>query len=89
MSTHFEWIDEVVAEHDTQKPFAPENGLPLRFKAGDRVIYTNEYGLTFDTTVKSIYARDGAKDALYATGRRYWTSGFNPLPVCESDLQFP
>ena len=37
MSSHHEWAEEVTARHDATKPFAPENGQPLRFKAGDPV----------------------------------------------------
>ena len=43
MSSHHDYIIEITAQHDALKPFAPENGQPLRFKIGDAVIYTNEY----------------------------------------------
>jgi hypothetical protein len=41
MSSHHDYIIEITAQHDALKPFAPENGQPLRFKIGDAVIYTN------------------------------------------------
>ena len=47
MSSHHDYIIEITAQHDALKPFAPENGQPLRFKIGDAVIYTNEYGAQF------------------------------------------
>lgn len=36
MNSHHEWVKEVTAQHDAQKPFSPENGQPLRFRVGDR-----------------------------------------------------
>lgn len=47
MSSHNDYIIEITAQHDALKPFAPENGQPLRFKIGDAVIYTNEFGAQF------------------------------------------
>ena len=38
MSSHHDYIIEITAQHDALKPFAPENGQPLRFKIGDAVI---------------------------------------------------
>ena len=42
MSSHWEWMEEVIRKHDAEHPFAPENGQPLKFKPGDKVIYTND-----------------------------------------------
>ena len=36
MSSHHDYIIEITAQHDALKPFAPENGQPLRFKIGDQ-----------------------------------------------------
>lgn len=70
MSSHWEWEKEVVAAHEANRPYAPENGQPLKFKAGDRVIFTNCYGVWFRCTVTGLY-RPEKVDSLYATGRRY------------------
>ena len=42
MSSHHDYIIEITAQHDALKPFAPENGQPLRFKPLPRgyVIYS-------------------------------------------------
>lgn len=47
MSRHHDRIIEITAEHDARKPFVPENGQPLRFKIGEAVIYTNQFGAQF------------------------------------------
>ena len=38
MSSHHDYIIEITAQHDALKPFAPENGQPLRVAIGDAVI---------------------------------------------------
>ena len=55
MSSHHDYIIEITAQHDALKPFAPENGQPLRFKIGDAVIYTNDAGLQFRRRVTGFY----------------------------------
>lgn len=83
MSSHQEWEEEVTAQHDAQKPFAPENGQPLRFKIGDPVIYTNPAGIDFPLRVTGFYQRPGSPDGMYATGARYlldWNSPWYPVP---------
>ena len=73
MSSHHDYIIEITAQHDALKPFAPENGQPLRFKVGDAVIYTNEYGAQFRCRVTGFYQPTGLS-GLYARGARYyWT----------------
>lgn len=67
MSSHNDYIIEITAQHDALKPFAPENGQPLRFKIGDAVIYTNEFGAQFRRRVTGFY-RPTALSGLYARG---------------------
>ncbi|MDR2112887.1 MAG: hypothetical protein LBQ62_07295 [Candidatus Accumulibacter sp.] len=87
MSSHHEWVAEVVARHDAEKPFAPENGQPLRFKAGDCVIYTNPYGVEFRFRITGFY-RPEQPCALYARGARYLVNSSSPwYPVSESRLR--
>lgn len=87
MSSHHDWVIAVTEEHDRLKPFAPENGQPLRFKIGDEVIYTNNYGVQFKLRVTGFYKPKGLC-GLYARGARYlldmdcyW------FPVNESSLR--
>lgn len=70
MSSFWEWEKRVVAEHDLNKPFAPENGTPLRFKVGDPVIYKNEQGFEFKRTITGYYTPTQPCSS-YATGARY------------------
>ncbi len=87
MSSHWEWVAEVVARHDLEKPFAPENGEALRFRVGDLVIYTNPAGVTFQRCVTGFY-RPESPCALYARGYRYFLdSDCYWMPVPESSLQ--
>ena len=69
MSSHHDYIIEITAQHDALKPFAPENGQPLRFKIGDAVIYTNEFGAQFRRRVTGFYQPTGLS-GLYARGAR-------------------
>ncbi|MBN0545410.1 hypothetical protein JTM37_36410, partial [Pseudomonas aeruginosa] len=69
------------------KPFAPENGQPLRFKIGDAVIYTNEYGVQFRRCVTWFYRPSGLC-GHYARGARYLLNSTSPwVPVSESSLR--
>lgn len=87
MSSHQEWQEEVIKEHDEKKPFAPENGTPLKFKAGDPVIYTNSNGATFSRTVTGLYKPE-QPCSLYARGYRYLIDGSAPwMPVHEHSLK--
>lgn len=71
MSSHWEWVERVTAEHDAQKPFAPENGQPLQFRPGDPVIFTNDEGIEFPQRVTGFFARPEKPCGLYANGARY------------------
>jgi hypothetical protein len=72
MSSHWEWAEERMREHDAQKPYAPENGQALQFKPGDKVIYTNEFGVEFAQTVTGYYLRPEKPCGQYANGARYF-----------------
>lgn len=87
MSSHWEWAKKVVAQHDLEKPFAPENGAPLKFKIGDPVIFTNTYGVSFRQRITGFY-QPTEPCSLYATGSRYLVDSSSPwFPVKESALQ--
>ena len=87
MSSHHDYIIEITAQHDARKPFAPESGQPLRFKIGDAVIYTNEYGTQFRRRVTGFYRPTGLS-GLYARGARYLLDSSSPwMPVSESSLR--
>ena len=87
MSSHHDYIIEITAQHDALKPFAPENGQPLRFAIGDAVIYTNEYGAWFCRRVTGFY-KPTVPSGLYARGRRYYLDSSAPwMPVAESSLR--
>ncbi|MCA3234387.1 MAG: hypothetical protein INH06_19095 [Cupriavidus sp.] len=87
MSSHHDYIIEITAQHDALKPFAPENGQPLRFKVGDAVIYTKEYGAQFRCRVTGLYQPTGLS-GLYARGARYLLDSSAPwMPVSESSLR--
>lgn len=86
MSSHHEWVIRVVAEHDAKKPFAPENGVALKFKVDDDVIYTNDYGVSFRFKITGFYSEPTC--ALYANGARYLVNSSSPwFPVSESALR--
>lgn len=88
MSSHWEWAEEVTAQHDAQKPFAPENGQPLRFGIGDAVIFTNDAGIEFPLRVTGFYKRPASPDGMYARGARYLLDWDCPwFPVAESCLR--
>ena len=87
MSSHWEWAKGVVAKHDLGKPFAPENGDPLKFKIGDPVIFTNDYGVSFRLRITGYY-QPTDPCPMYATGSRYLVDSSSPwFPVKESELQ--
>lgn len=73
VSSHWEWVKRVQADHDAKKPFAPENGQPLKFKVGDKVTFTNDYGVEFhNLTVTGLYTKPDCECSLYANGARYY-----------------
>lgn len=87
MSSHHDWTIEISAQHDALKPFAPENGQPLRFAIGEAVIYTNDAGLQFRLRVAGFY-RPAGLSGLYARGARYLLDSSSPwMPVSESSLR--
>jgi len=87
MSSHHDYIIEITAQHDALKPFAPENDQPLRFKIGDAVIYSNEFGAQFRRRVTGFY-RPAGFSGLYARGARYLLNSSSPwMPVSESNLR--
>jgi hypothetical protein len=88
MSSHHEWAEEVTAQHDAEKPFAPENGQPLRFNVGDSVIYTTPSGIEFRYCITGFYRRPDVPCGLYARGARYLVDSNSPwMPVSESSLR--
>lgn len=87
MSSHWAWAERVIAQHDRDKPFAPENGDALRFSVGDPVIYTNNYGVQFKQRVTGLY-QPSEPCSLYATGRRYLLdTDCYWMPVAEANLE--
>lgn len=87
MSSHHDYISEITAHHNALKPFAPEKGQPLRFKIGDTVTYTNEYGVQFRCRVTEFYQPSGLC-GHYARGARYLLNSTSPwVPVAESSLR--
>jgi len=86
MSSHHDWAAKVIADHDAEKPFAPENGQPLAFKPGDPVIYTNDQGVSFAFNVSGYY-KPVHPCSLYAAGYRYMLDkGSHWMPVKEANL---
>lgn len=86
MSSFYDYEQRVIKAHDLEKPFAPENGQPLKFKIGDYVTFTNDYGVSFPLRITGFYLPEKI-DALYATGSRYlldWECYW--MPVKESKL---
>lgn len=87
MSSHWEWSERVIAQHDAEKPFAPENGEPLKFKAGDNVIFTNDAGIEFELQVTGLFEPE-EPCPLYACGYRYLLDWSCPwFPVEERKLR--
>jgi hypothetical protein len=86
MSSHWAWAERVIKNHNKEKPFAPENGQPLRYKIGDKVIFTNEYGVEFSLSVTGYYEPE-EMTAQYALGKRYMLDWDCPwMPVAEASL---
>ena len=86
MGSLHDYIIEITAQHDALKPFAPENGQPLRFRIGDAVIYTNDAGLRFWRRVTGFY-RPVEPSGLYARGARYLLNSSSQwMPVSDSSL---
>lgn len=87
MSSHQEWQAQVITDNGANKPFAPENGQPLKFKVGDPVIFTNDYGVRFKFRVMGLY-QPNPMDSLYARGARYLLdSGAFWFPHTEASLE--
>lgn len=84
---HHEAMREIITSHDATNPFAPENGEPLKFKAGDKVTYVNDYGCVFEgKTITRIMERTD-DESLYCLGYRYYIDTDCPwMPVKESNL---
>ena len=87
MSSYYDWAQRKIREHDANLPFAPENGQPLKFRIGDRVVFTNDNRIEFGFTITGIAVR--SKDDLnYALGYRYLVNSSSPwFPVRESSLR--
>lgn len=86
MSSFWDWEKKQVAAHNEKRPYAPENGSPLKFKPGDSVIYTHEYLGTCKAVVSGYYLPT-AMDSFYAQGARYLLDrGAYWFPVKESEL---
>ncbi|AVF39977.1 hypothetical protein AL486_09875 [Pandoraea apista] len=89
MSSHHEWVEEVVAQHDATTPFAPENGQPLRFHAEGHVIYTNPDGVEFRLRILGLY-QPAHPCGLYALVARYLLDTSSSwMPVPEARLRSP
>jgi hypothetical protein len=88
MSSHWAWAERITAEHDRDKPFAPENGQPLRFAIGDHVIFTNNYGVEFEMQITGFFERAEGACSLYARGYRYHVNSSSPwFPATEASLR--
>lgn len=84
---HHEAVRRAIEKHDEIKPFAPENGQPLKFKSGDKVTYINDYGCIFaGKTITKIMERVD-DESLYCSGHRYYIDTDCPwMPVKEANL---
>lgn len=89
MSSHWDYVERVVAKHDKEKPFAPENGKPLKFEVGDIITFTNDAGITFRGFRVTGFYKPEQPCSLYATGKRYLLDWDCPwFPASESSLEF-
>ena len=87
MSSHHDWAENTHAEHESTKPFAPENGDSLRFTVGDCVVYTNAAKIEFRRRITGLYRPSGSC-SQYAQGARYLIDSSSPwMPVKESELR--
>lgn len=88
MCSIWDYENRVVAQHNLEKPFAPENGEPLKFSVGDIVAFTNEYGVMFRGLRVTGFYKPEKPCSLYATGMRYLLDWSSPwFPAKESSLQ--
>ncbi len=86
MASHHDWIEEMKIKHDAEKPFAPENGSPLRFKVGDDVVFTNDYGASFQRKITGFVDKT-TEPGTYALGGRYYIDSDSPwMSVTEAQL---
>ena len=69
---------------DSEPVCAPENGKTLKFKIGDKVIYTDNAGKKQQDVIDHLYTRAGM---LYFRGYRYHLKNADCL-VRELSLQF-
>jgi len=84
--SHQDWQEAVITFHKEEKPFSPENGTALKFKIGDSVIFTNEYGASFEQKVTGFYKPEPI-NSMYATGHRYLLDWDCPwMPCKENEL---
>ena len=87
MSDHRDWEARIIADHEKNKQFAPENGSEPKFKAGDLIIFTNDFGVSFKRKVTGLYQPDPI-DSFYARGFRYTIDSDSPWYPCkESSLR--
>lgn len=85
--SHQDWENEMIENHNLQKPFAPENGNELLFNIGDDVVYTNPAGVKFNFKITGLYQPNHI-DSHYALGRRYLLDWDCPwFPVEERSLE--
>lgn len=84
-----EYAARVMQKHDEQKLFAPENGKPLKFKIGDIVTYTNDYGIRFHgLRVTGIYECPSEPCSHYGRGGRYFLNdGTRFSPKAEDSIE--
>jgi hypothetical protein len=86
MSSHHDWVEERIAYHDKHKPFAPENGKPLKFKIGDKVVYRNGDDCLFEYVITDYY-QPPITTSLYAAGHRYFINSDSYwFPIKEHNL---
>lgn len=85
--SHHEMMKLTIEKHDSERPFAPENGQPLKFKAGDIVTFINDFGFRRSgKTVTRIMKRE-EDESLYCIGYRYYIDSDSPwMPVKETQL---
>ena len=85
--SHSEWSDGIIAAHDIENPFAPENSQPLKFQIGDKVIFKNDYGVEFPYLITGFY-KPKKPCSLYAVGYRYLVNSDSPwFPIKEIELR--
>jgi hypothetical protein len=86
MSSHWDYVENLIVDHDALKPFAPENGKSLKYAIGQRVIYTNDYGVSFCFEITDFFKR-ATDPGLYAAGYRYLVNSSSCwMPIKELSL---